>query len=457
MLSTTPNIDITHIDLSEWPTLNPDDRINIIINLSLNEYIAIAQTIDIGRDIAYGDNSIYIWWLWSRMLESMSICTDIINCIETTPDLQSIIQSTVNGTPDTGGQNSRIISDAFDVDGCNNDVTYGYVKALWQYINATTIDALQILSEATNKTEQVSKFITAIIPGSELLPVDEVLGWIDQFGNYNLEAYEASITVGLEDEIICDLFCLAVNNDCSIDFGTVYDYFIDKLGGVNMPTATAVLLEWMQFMVTGAYPTDRIVYMWSAFQLGLAFMGQKFLGLSTIGRYSLIAQTGDADTDWQLLCPSCGTEWVRVFMGLLNSDDPTAFGWTSPHGFFSTSGAHTVWRDTVDGPNVASELIYEFTQPLILNRWFARVNTAIQGANHDSYIQVLDNLDNILHEQVVSIPAGNTVVDLDLNNIDVQIIAGYKVVVRTEANGAGVALILGIQVEGTGTPIWPPA
>jgi hypothetical protein len=227
--------------------------------------------------------------------------------------LQELIQGTVNGLPLTGGQQNRIDAIAFESLTCDEDAMYGYSKALWEYINQSNIDALQIVAEATNFSEQLSKILTAVIPGLELLPVDEILGWVEAFGNYNLEAYESSITIGLEQEIICDLFCLAINSDCSLDFGTVYEYFVDKMGGVNLPTAAATLAEWVSFMIIGSYPNDRIVYLWSAFQLALAFMGQKFLGLSTIERYALFAQSGNPDNDWELLCDTCVSPWTRTF------------------------------------------------------------------------------------------------------------------------------------------------
>lgn len=54
------------VDLSSWSESDPDIKINIILNLSLNEYVALASCIDVGRDIAYGDNSIELWYIWVR-------------------------------------------------------------------------------------------------------------------------------------------------------------------------------------------------------------------------------------------------------------------------------------------------------------------------------------------------------------------------------------------------------
>lgn len=361
--SDTPNTPaITHIDLSNWSTNDPDLRVPIVIKLSLNEYVALASSVDVGRDIAYGDNSLYIWWIWTRMLESMTICDDVYNCIETVPELQALIQQTVNGNPNTGGQQSRIDSLAFDVDDCNEDAIYGYSKALWEYINASTIDALQLLSEETNLPEQISKFITSIIPGAEVLPIDEILGWFSDFGNYNLEAYEASITVGLEQEIICDIFCMALNNNCSLDFGQVYDYFVEKLGGVSVPNALANLSEWIFFMATGTYPSDKIVYLWSAFQLALAFMGQKFLGVSTISRYALIAQSGIPDDAWATLCTDCVVEWewTSNFSSSVNIWSITNNGFGALGTWSSGSGYHT--SDVkIGNPNIYARILSIYT------------------------------------------------------------------------------------------------
>lgn len=57
---------LAHSDLSSWSESDPDIKISIILNLSLNEYIALASCVDVGRDIAYGDNSIELWYIWCR-------------------------------------------------------------------------------------------------------------------------------------------------------------------------------------------------------------------------------------------------------------------------------------------------------------------------------------------------------------------------------------------------------
>lgn len=50
----------------EWTTEDSNERVNVVLNLSLNEFIAIASAIDVGRDVAYGEDSETVWWIWNR-------------------------------------------------------------------------------------------------------------------------------------------------------------------------------------------------------------------------------------------------------------------------------------------------------------------------------------------------------------------------------------------------------
>ena len=79
------------ISLVNWPVVDTTERINVIMNLSRDEYQAITNTVDVGRDIAYNDNSGQIWYIWLRMLQTMTICDDVANCIDTSQVVQDAI------------------------------------------------------------------------------------------------------------------------------------------------------------------------------------------------------------------------------------------------------------------------------------------------------------------------------------------------------------------------------
>ena len=238
----------------------------------------------------------------------------IIDAINNNADLRELVKQLSDGLPDVPGDLGKVNTSVFDpVSGCDKDTIYGYCKALWIYIDAKTVDFLQQMAEFTNLANQID-LLLSLIPGFDATPPSSALEWMSAFGDYNYEAYQSQKTVELEQKIICDLLCIAVNKGCTIQFGDVYQYFIDKLGGLNIPTATATFLEWVQFMASGDYPNDRIVYLWSAFQLALAFLGQEFLEQNSLERYALQAQAGDPDNEWDLLCEACPEGiWVQVF------------------------------------------------------------------------------------------------------------------------------------------------
>lgn len=281
------------------------------------------------------------WWFWEKTMhgdtratqaaaymretllstffigeECMFDCDDVELCIRNHPGTIDAILDAVGGKGTTGrqGEIDTIAITGGEV-GCDYDIVYGRVSELWNYINARSQDFLEQLVEATIAAERASLLIRAI-PGFGSLPIDEAVEWLAMLPRYGYIAYMSQLTTELEVDIKCGLFCLAVDNDCSLTFGMVYDFFVERLGGVSVPTAIAAFLEWIEFMVLGEYPNDRIIYMLSAWQLALAFMGAEFLGIDSISPYAIRVALADPDDDWTLLCVEC-----YVNCGTLSFDD----------------------------------------------------------------------------------------------------------------------------------------
>lgn len=357
---------IPFLDLSEWVTNDSDERVKLVLELSLNEYVALATCVDVGRDIAFGENSQYLWWLWCKALVNMDFCSEIINCIENNADVRSAINTAVGGYADVNGDPAVINADIAGLStGCDNDVIYGYCLALWDYIHGQNIDFLQQLAEASNLTESIDRLLR-LIPGFEQVPISEVLQWISSLGDYNLEAYEASYTAQIRQDIICALFCVAIENNCTITLGDVYDYMLQQMGGLNFPNAGATFLEYVTFMVTGNYPSDKVIYIWTCVQLGLIFSGSEFLGISTLTPYALNAQAGNPDSDWQLFCNCVPVQECLNYLDNVQND--TTFG-TDNNIFTATGilvqkgvGQKWRWRPNFNSPPVAmfNTIIMEF-------------------------------------------------------------------------------------------------
>ena len=257
-------------------------------------------------------------------------CADVQDCIENTPAIQDIINNISNsGNPNEPQRSSIYSQDVFDEsETCDYDQVYGYCLAFWNFINETNIDFLQIMAESSNKTEQISELISAIpIFGS--LPIDEVLGWVDNFTTYNLEAYESSITVGLEDEIVCDLMCIAIANDCHITFDQIYEYMLERAGGFTALNLGATFAEMVIFMLSGTYPSDKIVFIWTLLQLGCAFIATKFVGALGIRPYIIQARAGIADDAWIELC-GCVSSYTSDWLS--GNGNPVTDGWVINYG-----------------------------------------------------------------------------------------------------------------------------
>lgn len=101
-----------HKNTPVWVTNDPDEVVSVQMDLSLNEYVALATALDVGRDIAYADESDYIWWLWTRaFVQTLEV--DLPSCVPTLggggymqllPDCISIQDNIINictgGCPD---------------------------------------------------------------------------------------------------------------------------------------------------------------------------------------------------------------------------------------------------------------------------------------------------------------------------------------------------------------------
>lgn len=74
-----------------WP-LDSDERVLVPFMLSLNEYNVLATTIDVGSDIAYGEDALRVTWLWLRNMRCpVDLCALIAQCIEDNPAITEII------------------------------------------------------------------------------------------------------------------------------------------------------------------------------------------------------------------------------------------------------------------------------------------------------------------------------------------------------------------------------
>jgi len=153
-----------------WPD-DSDERVLVPFSLSLNEYNILANTIDVGRDIAYGDSAIAVWSLWTRQTEcSVSICDIVADCFANDPEFrQSVIdslksdplfQQVIQGLSGRAPE-PQIEGQIFGGD-CDEDVVAGRIIALVDKMNTRNVDFLEIVEVRTNDEERVFAVLSAI-------------------------------------------------------------------------------------------------------------------------------------------------------------------------------------------------------------------------------------------------------------------------------------------------------
>jgi hypothetical protein len=185
------------------------------------------------------------------------------------------------------------------------DAIYGAVSALVRFINQVNIDLLERVNQAGNLPDQLSRLISGI-PGLGVLPIDEVFSW-GQFIATELEdEYNATVDEPLLQTVICDLFCIAVANNCHLDFNDVYNYFSGKVEPTFGLTVTT-LLDLINFGITGSFSGDQYFYYLCYFQIVVVGLGQAFFGINSMQDYAYQTRAGlnSPDHDWSIFCLDC--------------------------------------------------------------------------------------------------------------------------------------------------------
>ena len=192
-------------------------------------------------------------------------------------------------------------------DSAGKDAIYSACNTLVRYIVQNNVDFLERFSQSLSASESAERLISAI-PAVGLLPIDEIIGYAAFISEELLEEYNATVDETLIQSVVCDLFCIAVANNCTLDFNDVFGYFADKVAPTLNNFATTYL-ELVVFATTGTFATDDYFYYMCYFQLVTVGMGQFFLSLNSVESYALKARDGlsSPDDGWTIYCTSCPT------------------------------------------------------------------------------------------------------------------------------------------------------
>lgn len=323
-----------------WQTTDSQEKVIVTLELSLDEYVALASAIDVGRDIAYGSDTNLLWWIWTRSINPMSFCARVIECIESDADTKAALSQYLidNGyrqeagnpaSPDIYTENPLLI-DGSTIVGCDNDNLFGAISQFIEFIDKRLTDLFEILETETNVVER-SQIIAEAIPISDSLGVDSVAAAFDQAVEEISEGYAAVFTTELYDEYRCDLFCIG-KDTCEMSFQTIADYFNDRIA--NAPPA-GQFAEYIEWLITGDFAGTQIAdaafsIVFSALAYGSSALGMNMERLMQ----SMVSALNDPNSDWNVLC-ECGDAWCKVFDFDIDNggwqSGTRAAGWTASY------------------------------------------------------------------------------------------------------------------------------
>lgn len=272
-----------------------------------------------------------------KLAERMS-CTSITTLVEKISQLEQKIEYIFDETvinegdtiitenttvteaisPETFGEDFTFATDSCDT--ADKDALYGGIREFVNYVNANNIDALQQVAQAGGVPEQAGRLISAM-PLIGLLPFDEIADFAAFLANELLEEYEATVDETLLETVTCDLFCIAVANDCTFRLDDAINYFGGKLPTGFLGT-TSSLANVVGFAATGTFAGDDYFYYMCVFQFIAVAVGDHYFSVHGMDYYMLRLASGlnSPDNDWTLLCDECPPYYRRVTLNFLTDD-----------------------------------------------------------------------------------------------------------------------------------------
>lgn len=254
----------------------------------------------------------------------------------------------------TGGTETLLTCDDTD-----KDHLYSAIKRVIDYIHRTNLDILQRLTRAAN-VEQRAQLLISALPGVGLLPFDEVIGYAATLTDDVLSEYLATVDDDLLQSVYCDLFCLAVANDCNLNLYDIFDYFGSKLPS-SFSDTLAILPQIAEFVALGIMQgTDMFFYM-SATQLalnGIGFGNQSQDSAFAVYEQQIEAGLADSNHDWATFCTACPDIVWHYDFDFVFSD----YGWVGK-GTNTQYSAGVGWDSIAPQPSISLTICKETLNP----------------------------------------------------------------------------------------------
>lgn len=359
----TPDESIVNFPFS-WQTTDNDERVTITLDVSLNEFIILSSAIDVGSDIAYGEDAILVWWIWVRAINTMALCDQIAACIANDSGVQSAITNYLNGVGGGGvstggsagaGANTTIIytqngTNIMDGGTCSNDNMYAVAVKITELAFETVNQLYQVIDQAISPLELATEVADNAPAVATAVPATagDWLVWVQDTAYDSWQVFDSPTR---RTEVACDIFCIMVDNGCSLTFDDLFGYFANKtLTAIFNQTLEQVLLDMVDILLT-----DEVGWTSLAFLFSMLSLGAKVAGIRDVGGFltTIAAYIDETNNNWTLECDPCAT---AIVWNTIRGTDNANGTWTS---VFDDVGNQYTWvialcvNDTVQQVNSA--------------------------------------------------------------------------------------------------------
>jgi len=330
--------------IPEFPE-DSDERVTILFSLSLNEFVALATAIDVGSDIAFGEDGIKVWHLWAASVMCANFCEEVTDCIDNSEGVRNalaqwfsyaaannaIVKTALQNAfnPALGG--SPIPQEYADSNqygaalGCDNDTGYGHIRnGLIERSFERVQQALERIEFVTDNQEMLAEFVNAI-PGVgaffDVIPVTDWILFFDNVRNVLKDAFEAGDSTDLRDAVACDLFCIWQIN-CSLSVEQIRQYYWTKTveilpsfdGAFDSFSALGAALA----SFTAVSASEQAVYALVGSQYGFLTYLNDWFGIHINSTANDLA-LGSPSSEWMTLCDDCPTTFTWQNVGIIGS------------------------------------------------------------------------------------------------------------------------------------------
>lgn len=319
-----------------WQTEDTSERVLITLELSLDEYVALASSIDVGMDIAYSDDAFLIWYIWNRAYRGAPVmtCEQIIDCIENDAATQAALSQFLTGAGNVNPNSvdadnttvpMRFAGNAQDLEDeigtledCNLDVLWGAIRhGIVLYLDDNARNFLEDLNTQADKGQRAASLLEAI-PVVGDLAASVTLQFVELVPDL-LNLFNAYSSETVLDEIACAIFEMVCAECRFPTWDELFSYYasagisgIDDVQNLVLTAATDYLLGSSQLAALACYHT--IV----TYELFVLYLGAKFNGAQGTSSIALWGGLGEdfSSDNWIDLCDGCEPEGFEPVISL---------------------------------------------------------------------------------------------------------------------------------------------